>query len=322
MEFGLALDIGLRGRLDRTLDGIVQVLSVAEPLGYSSVFLGESFARRQPAAHTAAPFLALASLAPRTSLLLGTGVTLLPLWEPLRLAYEAAALDQLSGGRFILGTGASSPRDWERFGIERSTVGERMDEMLAALKALWSGAEGFQGRTFSVAGGIAPLPVRPGGPPIWVGGHSAHAARRAARLGDGWYGATQYPRPLLQKQIGRYRRALAEAERPPSSATVALNRLMYTAPSREEALRDGWPAVEQTLRSYVAMGALPEGDLTAYRDQITLVGTPETVRERLAAYQADGVTHIQLRVAPGDLPMDRVAESVACFGEEVLPHFR
>src|ERR671939_1772620 len=113
--------------------------------------------------------------------------------HPLTLAYDGAVLDQLSGGRFVLGVGIGRPHDWARFGLERGQVGDRMDEMLAALKALWSGADGFHGQTISIDGGIAPLPVRPGGPPLWVGGTIGRAMRRAAVLGDGWYAGSTAP---------------------------------------------------------------------------------------------------------------------------------
>src|ERR671939_1470803 len=96
--------------------------------------------------------------------------------HPLTLAYDGAVLDQLSGGRFVLGVGIGRPHDWARFGLERAAIGDRMDELLAALKALWSGADGFHGRLVSVEGGIAPLPRQAGGPPVWVGGAAPRAA--------------------------------------------------------------------------------------------------------------------------------------------------
>src|SRR5919202_4322421 len=127
LNFGLALDLGTRGRLDAALDGYASVLASAERGGYTAVFAGETFPTRAAGtAHLPAPLLALAAMAPRTTLRLGTGVTLLPLWQPLRLAYEAAVLDQLCGGRLILGVGAGSRHDWARSRVDATHVGDRM----------------------------------------------------------------------------------------------------------------------------------------------------------------------------------------------------
>ena len=102
------------------------------------------------------------------------------MWNPITLAYEGAVLDQLCGGRLVIGVGIGRPRDWAKFGLPREVIGDRMDEMLAALKALWSGADGYEGTTISAPGAIWPRPIQPGGPPLWVGGSIGRAMRRAA----------------------------------------------------------------------------------------------------------------------------------------------
>jgi alkanesulfonate monooxygenase SsuD/methylene tetrahydromethanopterin reductase-like flavin-dependent oxidoreductase (luciferase family) len=312
---GLALDLGTRGRLDAALDGFARVLASAERLGYTAVFAGETFPTRAVGtAHLPAPLLALAALAPRTRLRLGTGVTLLPLWQPLRLAYEAAVLDQLCGGRLILGVGAGSPHDWARWGVPATRMGDRLDETLAALKALWSGEPGFEGRLVQVQAGIGPLPVQAGGPPLWVGGLSPRAARRAARYGDAWYGATQYRLDAIAAQVQRYTSALADLGKDPHAASVSVNRLMFVADTAEEAERVGWPAVRRVLDFYIRAGLLEDTGDADLREQACLVGSPEDVRRQLERYAAAGVTHLQLRVAPADLPLEQVQRSVETFG--------
>lgn len=321
VDFGVALDFGLRDeRLDDTLDSFSGVLERAEALGFVSVVLGESFPRRGQSAHLGAPLMALAALSQRTRLKLGTGVTLLPMWHPIRLAYETAILDQLSGGRVILGIGAGQAREWARWGVERSTVGDFMDETLAALKAVWSGEPGYQGRIVSIEGGVAPLPIQPGGPPIWVGGAAPRSARRAATYGDGWYGSTQYPISEVGEQVGRYHRALEKAGKTPQDGTVASNRLMYVAETDEQAMREGWPALKKVLDMYIGMGALK--DTPDLPERVCLVGSPETVRVRIGQYAALGVEHFQLRAAAPDLSIEQITRSLSLFGEQVLPAFR
>ena len=61
----------------------------------------------------------------------------------------------------MIGVGIGRPHDWARFGLERAIIGDRMDEMLEALKALWSGENAYHGKVISIDGGIDPLPTRP-----------------------------------------------------------------------------------------------------------------------------------------------------------------
>ena len=77
---------------------------------------------------------------------LGTGVILLPMCHPITIAYDAAVLDQICGGRLVIGVGIGRPHDWARFGLERAEIGDRMDEMLAALKALSAAPTASTGR--------------------------------------------------------------------------------------------------------------------------------------------------------------------------------
>jgi alkanesulfonate monooxygenase SsuD/methylene tetrahydromethanopterin reductase-like flavin-dependent oxidoreductase (luciferase family) len=91
------------------------------------------------------PLLLLAALAQRTSLRLATSVTILPLKHLLGFAYDGASLDQLTAGRLDLGVAVGQAWLQRRFGVDPSTVGDWMDEALQALKALWSGSQGFEG---------------------------------------------------------------------------------------------------------------------------------------------------------------------------------
>jgi len=121
---------------------------------------------------------------------LATGILILPQRNPVVLAKTLASLDRLSGGRLLLGTGVGWVREEaEAVGTRFSDRGRRADEAIEAMRALWreplSSYHGEFVRFDSVVS--RPKPVRPGGPPIIVGGHSRAAARRAGRLGDGYY---------------------------------------------------------------------------------------------------------------------------------------
>ena len=137
------------------------------------------------------PLALLAFLAGVTDrLYLGTGVLILPQRSPVLCAKESATVDALSGGRLELGIGVGWLREEaEAVGTSFDDRGARTDEAIEVMRALWSEREAtFHGKwtTFDRAKSY-PKPARSGGPPIHVGGHSRAAARRAGRLGDGWF---------------------------------------------------------------------------------------------------------------------------------------
>jgi alkanesulfonate monooxygenase SsuD/methylene tetrahydromethanopterin reductase-like flavin-dependent oxidoreductase (luciferase family) len=154
-----------------------------------------------------------------------------------------------------------------------------------------------------------------------VGGLSPRAARRAAQFGDAWYGATQYRLDAIAAQVERYRAALFALGKDPTTAAVSINRLMFVAETSQEAERLGWSAVRRVLGFYIGARLLDDTGDPDLRDEVCLIGSPEDVRRQLERYAAAGVTHLQLRVAPADLPLEQVRRSVERFGAEVLPAF-
>ena len=136
------------------------------------------------------PFVAFGFLAAVTKRIkLGTGVLVLGMRQTALVAKQAAVADVLSGGRLILAIGSGwNDIEYEAMGVDFHTRGRRMDEQIALLRALWTrDVVSFAGEWHTVReAGINPLPVqRP--IPLWIGGASAAAVKRAALLGDGYY---------------------------------------------------------------------------------------------------------------------------------------
>ena len=201
MKFGIAL-----GRLNPAffLDASV----AADGLGYESVWLPEHLVftaamSRSPhpgEAHPPVPpdtpifdaFAYLSFLAGRTERIrLGTHVYNIGLRHPFVSARAVATLDILSGGRFEFGIGASwLEQEWLAAGLDFSTRGRRVDEIIGVAKRLWSEATvEHHGEFFDFdAVAFEPKPIQKPWPPILVGGESTAALRRAAQLGDGWIG--------------------------------------------------------------------------------------------------------------------------------------
>ncbi|MBU6280704.1 LLM class F420-dependent oxidoreductase [bacterium] len=213
---------------------LVPIAEVAEEVGLESVWMPEHLVfpavvrSRYPYAEDGTPpairpetplldpLIVLAQVAARTSRLrLGTNVYVLPLRHPIAVARMATTLDVLSGGRFSFGVGAGwLEEEFEAVGAEFSRRGALVRESVRAMKALWTEAEPtFRGRTWSFGPvRFEPKPVQKPHPPILVGGESEAAIRRAAAIGDGWYGVRHTPESV-GPQVERLRAELAVAGR-------------------------------------------------------------------------------------------------------------
>jgi probable F420-dependent oxidoreductase len=160
------------------------------------------------------PWTTIAAMAAVTTRLrFATMVYILPLRHPLEVAKAVGTAALLSGGRVALGVGAGWIREeFDVLGVDFATRGARMDEMMDVMRAVWSGEMvGHRGRFFD----FAPLqmsPPPPAPPPIWVGGLSRAALRRAATRGDGWIGTGQTADDAL-RIVAELRRLRADAGR-------------------------------------------------------------------------------------------------------------
>jgi probable F420-dependent oxidoreductase len=137
------------------------------------------------------PFIELSFVAAATrTLKLQTGILVLPYRNPFITARAIATLDVLSNGRVILGVGAGYLKgEYKALGVDFDRRNEIMDEYLKALKTAWTADEfTFEGTGYQALGNrILPRTVQKPHPPLWIGGNSKRAIRRAAELGDAWY---------------------------------------------------------------------------------------------------------------------------------------
>jgi probable F420-dependent oxidoreductase len=165
------------------------------------------------------PLIWLTWVAARTTTLrLGTGVVILPQRNPVILAKEVATLDMLSGGRVELGVGIGwLEEEFDILGASFPDRARRTEEYIEAMRALWSqDAATFAGETVTFAEAISrPRPVDRR-VPVHIGGHSPAAARRAGRVGDGFFPA-KGDVPTL---VGEMRKAAEEAGRDPDAIEV------------------------------------------------------------------------------------------------------
>ncbi len=146
---------------------------------------------------------------------LATGVMILPQRHPLYVAKELATLDLLSGGRTILGIGSGwLKEEFDALGLDFHVRGARTDEAIQALRACWcESPSSFHGKHFNFGPLMSfPKPAQKSGVPVHIGGHSPAAAKRAGRLGDGFFPALSDV-PKLTELFGLMREAAAKAGR-------------------------------------------------------------------------------------------------------------
>ncbi|HME90201.1 MAG TPA: LLM class F420-dependent oxidoreductase [Myxococcaceae bacterium] len=227
----------------------------AEDLGFESVWIPEhlvfptKIVSRYPYAADGVPpinpstplldpFIMLAQVAALTSRIrIGTNIYLLPLRHPLATARMAMTLDLISQGRLSLGVGAGwLEEEFQAVDVDFRSRGARLRECVRALKVLWTESEPeFRGRYYSFGPvKFEPKPVQKPHPPFIFGGETDAALKRAAALGDGWYGVGHTPETAAT-QIKKLRVLLTEAGR--SSAPFEMTVSCATPPATRDDLR-------------------------------------------------------------------------------------
>ncbi|MFI1161457.1 TIGR03619 family F420-dependent LLM class oxidoreductase [Streptomyces sioyaensis] len=230
----------------------------------------------------------LAAVTERVRLL--SHVAVVGLKHPLVTAKQYATLDRLSGGRLILGVGAGHVREeFEALGVDFARRGAVLDETVDALKAALGPEEfpAFAGERFAFEGlGQAPRPVQTPRPPVWVGGSSPAAVRRAAVRGDGWLPQGDL-RDQLPGQIAKLRRLREAAGIEAPLVIGALAEPLYVG-------EPGWAVGRRTLS-----------------------GAPERIADSLREYRAMGVDQVQVRFRSRSRV--ELTDQMAAFGTQVAP---
>ena len=218
---------------------------------------------------------------------LGTTVLILGYRPPVQTAKLLATLDALSGGRTILGVGVGwMQEEFDALGMPFDHRGARADEQLEIFEALFSQERpAYEGRFYRFPElGFQPKPPQ-GHIPVWVGGSSEPAFRRAARYGDGFHAAFT-PAAELAEQWARVRQLCEQQDRDP--ATVELSARVYLDPAG------------------------------AARADVSVAGGTEQMLGQIEAYAAIGVSHLLLDItAPGGVAGR--TEAMRRFATEVMP---
>lgn len=315
------------GRSDAELyREVLDLVVEAEALGFDSVWTTEHHFADDAYMPSVLPVsAAIAAVTERVEI--GTGLALAPLYEPLRLAEDAATIDAISGGRFILGLGMGW-LDWEFEALGRSLSDRvrRLQEAIVTCREAWG-----DGLVEAAGVAVTPKPARPGGPPIWIGAGAEKAVRRAARLADGWM-AGEAGVDGFATAVGWIRDELARGGRSASDFEIAGYWPVFTWDGD-----DAWDLVKPYLQymewkyedaagSKGRLGQLPlppelDADGEDQLRQAIICGTPEQVAARIRRYAelaGERFTFIGRFYFPG-MPRDTMRRATELFAHEVIP---
>ena len=281
-----------------------EAVRAVERAGFDSVWTGDHVSFHSPLYESLTLLASYAAITTRIKL--GTGVYLLALRPPAIAAKITATVDVLSNGRLIfgVGVGGENPKEFELTGSPHTERGARVSEGIDVVRALWRDTPAsFDGRFTKFSGvSIDPKPVQRPGPPIWVGGRSDAALRRAAKFGDAWLAYFVSPR--------RFRESLDKIAAQRDGRAIGGGLIMYVclAPTREEG--------RATAAAYLANEYHQSFD--AMVDRFCAVGPPSDCVDTIRQFVDAGVDHIA--VIP-TVPPDRVAEHLIRIAQEIVPAF-
>lgn len=282
-------------------------VALAERFNYDSIWVGDHVEFPVPILD---PLLQIAQAAGMSDkLMFGTGVYLLPMRHVVHVAKQLTSLDQLTGGRLIIGAGIGGefPNEWAATGVPHNERGARMSEAIPVLKQLLSGATCSNDGTFYPFENVTMKPActTAVGPPIWIGGRSAPALARAGRMADGWFSYVVTPE--------MYRDALQEIAISAENSGRTIDRFgsghllfMRVDDSYEQALEHA----TSHLSTRYAM------DFREAAKKYAALGSPADVAERINEYAAAGCRHFVLDLTG---PFHDRDEQIERFAREVKP---
>ena len=270
--------------VDQQARNLIDVARAARAANMWGLLVGDNHAMPPQYANVFQPVPTIARLSAETGPMMVGMVLLAPFYHPLLLAEQIGTLSAFVDAPIVV-TFASggSAHAFERFGYRIGSRGTRSEEMIPVVRALLAGEEvTAAGQSFEVvAGTISPLPRHR--TEIWIAGTNDVTVERAGRLGDGWLTAQNATDAVLVEQLDLYRRTAAAHGRP---GRAVLRRDVHVAETDAAARAHVDPILEQGYRG-VDYGRL-------------LVGSPDTVIDRLRHYESMGFDHVMVRHITGD----------------------
>jgi probable F420-dependent oxidoreductase len=281
-------------------EGIVAAAKKAEEVGFDTVFVNDHIIvdgspRSAPWTNVYDPLVAMSFIAAHTNRIgVGVSVLIMPYRNPIATAKSLATIDRMSGGRLIAGIGVGwNEAEFAALGVPFHERGARTTEYLRIWQACWApGPVSFAGKFFAFSDmHVSPKPLQQPHPPIWIGGASDAALRRAARFAALWQ-PTPLPLADLVERQAVLRKACDEIGRPPLETRMSF-RVEF---------------------STITGNAPPSG-----KERPAGHGTPAEVALDLMRYREEaGLNAFQINFH-GNHDLDQLLQSMECFMQEVKP---
>ena len=237
---------------------------------------------------------------------MATSVVLLPLHNPVDLAEQAATMNAMIGGRFILGVGLGHQADErEAFGIPKEAIAGRFDEAIEVMERVWDGdGRPFKGEHFSLPELNLSWPIPYVRPRIWIGGSSDRALRRARAHNRPWF-PSDVDLDGLADRYASNPPAPDAPDQPPADRPVGL--WVHIAETDEQAWADAT--------------RLGQVDPARPNWPVSIIGSPETCIERIEEYRRRlDVTHLLCRVELPGMSQAETMRRIELLAERVIPH--
>jgi natural product biosynthesis luciferase-like monooxygenase protein len=324
------------------------LMRAAEDLGFDSVWPAEHHFSEY--GYCASPALSLAAIASETKTLrLGTGVVVLPLNHPLRVAEDYAMLDLMSHGRIDLGVGRGyQPIEFRGYGVDQTRSREIFDEAIQVIQQSWTQESvNFHGAYYQFTDvAVRPKPLQQPHPPIWMACLSPETFALAGRYGFHLlYGAVfGLPPDKAPERLRDYYRGLQEAGHAPATRRRAALMMIYVADTMEQARQAFAEPVMWYYRTFAKYVAPPAGQApvpgyeiyTRTRDLVATVSWDQLLERRAAicgdadyvvehltrAQEIYGFTDLLCWTRLGGLDHRKVLRSMELMHTKVFPHIR
>lgn len=322
-------------------DELTELVLMAEQAGFEAAWIGEHHGMEFTIAPN--PFINLAYLGARTSRIrLGTGTVVAPFWHPVKLAGEAALTDVATGGRLDLGLARGAYAfEYERLtpGLDALGAGQRLREMVPAIKGLWRGDYAHEGKLWSFpTTTIVPRPVQQPHPPLWRAARDPNSHAFAVAQG-----CNVQVTPLasgdaeVASLMQRFEAACAASPEVPRPRIMLLQHAFVAASAAEadQLAHDlsrfycyfgAWFKNERPVRqgfieplAQAEMAAMPNYAPEVMRKNL-VIGRPDEVIARLKGYEALGYDQYSVWIDSG-LSHERKKKSLELFVREVMPAF-
>jgi alkanesulfonate monooxygenase SsuD/methylene tetrahydromethanopterin reductase-like flavin-dependent oxidoreductase (luciferase family) len=304
---------------------MIEQVRLAKKSGFSSLWVPHHYLTQPMQMLSPVPVMGYL-IREAEGMLIGPNILVMPLLNPAHVAEEAVTLDFLSGGNYVLGMAVGyREAEFNTFNVPLKERVQRITESIEIMRRLWTEDRvTYHGKIFNVDNlGIGLKPIRPGGPPIWIGAVVEAAVKRAATLGDAWLITNFAHLRELVPLMKIYRETLASLKKP-FPAEAPITRECYVGPTRAKALEECKAALEYKYSAYSSWGLDKQSEGSESFNQPFeefvkdrfIIGDKAFVKEEVQRYnELLGVNHFIMRVQWPGLEHAKVLRTISSLGE-------